>query len=141
MKTFPFIAVVLAMTLSGCMTPAQQATIRAPVCKTGDVMQQTMLYFGLSRPQGKDITQPEWQSFIDNDVTPRFKAGLTVFDAQGQWLGEDGKVAHEGSKSLMLIHAENRQDEQNIEVLRARYKQRFHQESVMRVDTPVCVSF
>lgn len=141
MKTFSFIAVALAFILSGCVAPAQQATPNTPLCKTGDAMLQTTLYFGLSRPEGKDITQTEWQSFIDNDVTPRFKAGLTVMDARGQWLGEDGKMAREGSKSLILIHAADQQDEQNIEALRTSYKQRFHQESVMRVDAPVCVAF
>jgi hypothetical protein len=28
-------------------------------------MQQTTLYFGLSRPAGKDITAQEWQQFVD----------------------------------------------------------------------------
>jgi hypothetical protein len=33
---------------------------------------------------GKDITAEEWQQFVDRDVTPRFRDGLTVFDAHGQ---------------------------------------------------------
>ena len=41
----------------------------------------------------------------------------------------------------MLIHAAGQQDEQYIEALRTSYKQRFHQESVMRVEAPVCVAF
>ena len=71
-------------------------------------------------------------------MTPRFRDGLTVFDARGQWLGNDGKVAREPSKALMLIHGKDAQSEKNIEALRGIYKSRFAQESVMRVDQPVC---
>ena len=104
-------------------------------------MQQTTLYFGLSRPAGKDVTAQEWQQFVDTDVTPRFRDGLTVFDARGQWLGNDDKVAKEASKALMLIHGKDAGSESNIETLRTLYKTRFGQESVMRVDQPVCVQF
>ncbi len=55
-------------------------------CQADNRMMQTTLYFGLSRPAGKDITAQEWQQFVDRDVTPRFRDGLTVFDARGQWL-------------------------------------------------------
>ena len=72
-------------------------------------------------------------------MTPRFRDGLTVFDARGQWLGNDGKVAREPSKALMLIHGKDAQSEKNIEALRGIYKSRFAQESVMRVDQPCAV--
>ncbi|MGM3310086.1 DUF3574 domain-containing protein, partial [Enterobacter hormaechei subsp. steigerwaltii] len=42
---------------------------------------------------------------------------------------------------LMLIHGKDAQSEKNIEALRGIYKSRFAQESVMRVDQPVCVQF
>ncbi|HDR2864810.1 TPA: DUF3574 domain-containing protein, partial [Enterobacter asburiae] len=123
--------------LAGCNAPAHNTT--DTTCKVDNQMQQTTLYFGLSRPAGKDITGQEWQQFVDQDVTPRFRDGLTVFDARGQWLGNDGKVAREQSKALMLIHGKDAASEQNIEALRGLYKSRFAQESVMRVDQPVCV--
>ena len=72
-------------------------------------------------------------------MTSRFKDGLTVIDAKGQWLGNDGTVAKERSKALVLIHKSDK--ETAIEILRTRYKQQFAQESVMRVDTAVCVDF
>ncbi|MEW5560111.1 DUF3574 domain-containing protein [Enterobacter asburiae] len=134
-------AAALAIVLSGCTAPSQKAVTDTQSCKTENQMQQTTLYFGLSRPAGKDITAQEWQQFVDRDVTPRFKDGLTVFDARGQWLGNDGTVAREQSKALMLIHGKDAQSETNIEALRGVYKSRFAQESVMRVDQPVCVQF
>jgi hypothetical protein len=143
-----YAAIALAFALSGCTATASKTVVSQPAatadtqnCKADNQMQQTTLYFGLSRPAGKDITSQEWQQFVDKDVTPRFKDGLTVFDARGQWLGHDGKVAREQSKALMLIHGKDAQSESNIEALRNVYKSRFAQESVMRVDNPVCVQF
>lgn len=56
-----------------------------------------------------------------------------MFDARGQWLGNDGSVAREQSKALMLIHGKDGGSEEGIEALRNLYKSRFAQESVMRV--------
>ncbi len=125
--------------LAGCNAPSR--SMEENTCKADNQMQQTTLYFGLNRPAGEAITGQEWQQFVDQDVTPRFRDGLTVFDARGQWLGNDGKVARESSKALMLIHGKDARSESNIEALRGIYKQRFAQESVMRVDQPVCVQF
>jgi len=136
-----YAAIALAFVLSGCTAPSQKSAADTQSCNADNQMQQTTLYFGLSRPAGKDITPQEWQQFVDNDVTPRFRDGLTVLDARGQWLGNDGKVAREQSKALMLIHGKDAQSESNIEALRNVYKSRFAQESVMRVDNPVCVQF
>ena len=77
--------------LAGCTASSQNSA--GATCKADNQMQQTTLYFGLNRPAGEQITGQEWQQFVDQDVTPRFRDGLTVFDARGQWLGNDGKVA------------------------------------------------
>ncbi|SQK77390.1 Protein of uncharacterised function (DUF3574) [Tatumella ptyseos] len=95
-----------------------------------------------SQPSSRsNITEKAWQAFIDHDVTPRFKDGLSVYNAKGQWLGDDGRLARENSKALMLIHSADKENDQKIEQLRQIYKQRFEQESVMRVDNNVCVDF
>lgn len=132
------VSLTLAATLAGC-TP--HAADQAQSCAAQNRMTQTTLYFGLNRPSGPAITGEEWQRFVDNDVTPRFRDGLTVFDARGQWLGNDDKVAREPSKALMLIHSNDSASEKGIEALRGIYKSRFAQESVMRVDERVCVQF
>ncbi len=132
------VSLALAAALGGC---APHAADQAQSCAAQNRMTQTTLYFGLNRPSGPVITGEEWQRFVDNDVTPRFRDGLTVFDARGQWLGNDGKVAREPSKALMLIHSNDSASEKGIEALRGIYKSRFAQESVMRVDERVCVQF
>lgn len=144
MKNVPIMAMVAAVVvLSGCVAPTQQAVSLKPVtqCSLGEAMIQTTLYFGLNRPVGPTITATEWQTFVDQQVTPRFKEGLSVFDAKGQWLGNDGKLVRENSKALMLLHTADVTSEQNITALRSHYKQQFAQDSVMRVDAPVCVAF
>ncbi|WP_145507822.1 DUF3574 domain-containing protein [Yersinia alsatica] len=136
--------VTVGALLTGCIDSTSHANksvvkVVAPVCVKGEPMTQTTLYFGLNRPHGPAISSTEWQSFVDNDVTSRFKDGLTVIEAKGQWLGNDGKVAKESSRALVLIHNDDK--ENAIETLRSRYKQQFAQESVMRVDAAVCVDF
>lgn len=127
--------------LTGCVPPTTPAVNMTTTCATGDMLTQSTLYFGLNRPSGPEITDTEWQQFIDNDVTPRFREGLTVFNARGQWLGHDGKLAREASKVLMLIHASDAESNRKIAALRQTYQSRFAQDSVMRIDQKVCVSF
>ena len=102
---------------------------------------QTTLWFGLSKPQGGSVSSLDWMNFINKQVTPRFKAGLSVYDAQGQWLGENGQLAREKSKALVLIYNFASDNNSRVEALREQYKKQFGQESVMRVDSPSCVSF
>ena len=136
-----------ALFLGGCQAPSaprQQIpphTEPVAVCGSGDVMMQTTLWFGTNKPKGGVVSSGEWQQFVDNDVTPRFKDGLSVYEGKGQWLGEGSKLARENSKALMLIHHPDRTSSDQINALRDIYKKRFEQESVMRVDALVCVAF
>ncbi|MEG3133674.1 DUF3574 domain-containing protein [Rouxiella sp. T17] len=155
MKTPALLAAFVALTLTGCAAthPAPQAPFPpkavevaatpapALTCKTGNLMTQTTLYFGLSRHNAAPVSASQWQSFVDKEVTPRFKDGLSVFDAKGQWLRSEGVVIKENSKALLLIHADNADAQKKIHEIRELYKQRFQQDSVMQVDNPACVDF
>ena len=99
------------------------------------------LYFGLSKPGGKTISELEWQLFLNRVVTPRFREGLTVIDAYGQYLNSSGKLSREKTKILILIYENSRTKNQMIEEVIASYKQKFQQESVLRVTTTVKGSF
>ena len=52
---------------------------------------RTTLYFGLSRPKGS-VSELEWQIFMRDEVTKRFPDGLTVWQAEGQWLNPAGSI-------------------------------------------------
>ncbi|XPV75028.1 MAG: DUF3574 domain-containing protein [Desulfovibrio sp.] len=62
------------------------------------------MYFGLSKDGGRaQVTEQEWQSFLKDEISPEFSAGLTVIDGQGFW-HEDGRVYDEKSK-MVIIYA------------------------------------
>ena len=142
--------VLLTLLLAGCHSPPPPppsalqlapSTRPVPICAGGEVMLQTTLWFGLSKPKGGSVSSQDWMRFIDKEVTPRFKSGLSVYDAQGQWLSENGQLAREKSKALVLIYNFDSDSNSRVEALREQYKKEFGQESVMRVDSPSCVSF
>lgn len=97
---------------------------------------KTELYFGLSRKGGPDVSEEEFQRFIDEFVTSRFPSGLTVVDARGQWREGDQTITKERSKLLILIYPrkERREASRKIDEIRAEYKKRFSQDSVLRLD-------
>lgn len=107
----------------------------------GEIWSRTELYFGLSRAAGPDITQAEFQAFVDEVVTPRFPDGLTLLSGAGQFRGSSGVVVKEPSKLLILFYPWNNSRHRSIERIRALYKQTFQQEAVLRVDDESCVSF
>jgi hypothetical protein len=106
---------------------------------------RTELFFGMSRPDGGTISDSEWESFLDAEVTPRFPDGLTVLSAAGQWQGENDQIVEEASKLLILLYPREALSESHMEIeeIRAAYEKAFQQESVLRADDdrPVCTSF
>lgn len=138
---------LLTLLLAGCQAPSTKMqqippnTAPVAVCGSGDVMMQTTLWFGMNKSKGGIVSSSEWQQFVDNDVTPRFKDGLSVYDAKGQWPDENGKIVRENSKALILIHNPDNSSSVSINELRDTYKKRFGQQSVIRVDSLICVSF
>lgn len=107
----------------------------------GELWSRTELFFGLSRSSGPDITEAEFQHFVDTEITPHFPNGLTLIDARGQYLDASQTIIQEGAKVLILLYPFEVKSSQAIESIRERYKARFQQESVMRVDDTSCVSF
>ncbi len=117
-----------ALLLSGCAALTKGAWV------------QDSLYFGFNRPGGA-VTEEEWQAFVDAEVTPRFPDGLTQIQAQGQWKGKDGAVVKEPCRVLLLLHPRDQDSDAKVEALRQSYKNRFQQESVLRVTQLVNADF
>lgn len=99
------------------------------------------LYFGLSKPGSKIISEVEWQLFLSRVVTPRFQEGLTVIDAYRQYLNSSGKLSREKSKLIILIYENSPTKNRMVEQIISSYKQTFQQESVLRVTSTVKASF
>ena len=66
--------------------------------------------------------------------------GFTVLDGAGQWRGPRGLV-REASHVLVIFHEPGAGTDQALEAIRAAYKARFRQQSVLRADSTACVSF
>ncbi len=122
---------------SFALTPIEHASTQK-----GQNYWRTELYFGRDKNDGTQVSEDEWESFLDEFVTPRFPAGLTVLDAKGQWKNK-GKIIKESSKLLILLYPVNNRKSSNrkIEQIRNAYKKRFNQFSVIRVDSMQMVFF
>ena len=125
-----FLTFAVCWTLTGCQSSSSsQRWVRSEV------------YFGLSKPDGSFISGGEWDAFVSEVVTPEFPAGLSIIDVVGQWRNGSGCIEKERSKMLVLLHPSNAAAEVQIDEIRASYRRRFNQEAVMKVTTPVQVSF
>lgn len=102
---------------------------------------RTKVYFGMSKPDGSQVTAEQWQSFVNEVVTPRFPSGLSVVDTAGQWRNATDRIEHEPSKLLVLLHQPGVRYEGQVDEIREAYRQQFNQEAVMKVTVPVQVEF
>jgi hypothetical protein len=128
---------VLAVALGGCVAPDGRT------CPAGlKAMVSAELYFGRAIPGGGEVSEADWQRFVDEEITPRFPDGLTVQDASGQWKSlSDGALVHEASKRLFVLISGSPSDGTKLEAIRAAYRTRFRQEAVLLVETPICGAF
>jgi hypothetical protein len=111
-------------------------------CESGDQpLVRDVVYFGRNRPDGGVVTDTEWQRFLDEVVTPRFPAGLTVLSASGQWRGEKGAVEREQAQVLTLLHSGDDASRRAVAEVSGEYKRRFAQEAVLRERMTACTRF
>ena len=104
-------------------------------------MTRLELVFGMGRKGAAEISDAEWQAFLDAEITPRFPDGLTVLSGYGQWRSAGGDVAKETSRVLLVWHKPGGEAERHAEAIRATWKARHAQESVLRADSTACVNF
>ena len=146
-------AVILAVVISGCAHPPTRSVgANPPPALQGDPAHpgatknwvDTKLYFGLGPADQPDkgISEQEWRSFLDREVTPRFPHGLSVIDVYGQWQGKNqGTPERLRSKCLIMDYANTAENRAKVEAIRAAWKRKTGDESVLRVTELVDVSF
>jgi len=134
-KTFLLIAM---LALVGCASTAGERSA-ANSCG-GSGMIETQLFFGMSRPGGGTISDSDWNEFLQAEIVPRFVEGFSVIDSTGFWLeGQRQQTIRENSKIISRLLRPG--DAEEITQIIAAYKQAFEQESVLRIDAPVCAKF
>jgi hypothetical protein len=125
----------------GCAARAPGVGV-GPTCLVGDsVLVRETLYFGRNRPGGGTVDDTAWRAFLDQVLTPRFPAGLTVVNAMGQWKGQTGVVEQERSSVVTIYHAGDAASNQAVREVALEYKRRFGQEAVLRERLPTCAAF
>ncbi len=107
-----------------CVAPAQS-------------MARVELFFGA----GGGVTPRAFAQFLAREVTPRFPEGLSLFEGRGQWRDASGRITREPSRLALIYYRPGTDTDGRIEAIRAAYKRRFHQQSVLRADSSACVAF
>jgi hypothetical protein len=130
------LALVGALVLTGC------AGVGTNACAPGlQAIMQAQLFFGRNVMGRGMVSDEEWTRFIDEEVTPRYPAGFSVADADGQYRKAGSGIARERSKELLIVIPGGAADETKLAAIRDAYKRRFNQESVLLVETPACAAF
>ena len=136
-RRFLATAALLLTTLVPQVSGGDKAKQRA----AADVWVRTELYFGTNKTNG-EVTDAEFSSFVDSEVTPLFPDGLTLLTGYGQFKNSNGVLIREKSHLLILFYPPQMQDaNKKIQDIRERYKIAHGQEPVLRVDSFSFVSF
>ena len=148
------LAPLLALALASCAhktipptaSPATAPTLQGDPAHPGTTRGwvDTRLYFGLGPIDHHDqgVSEADWQDFLDREVTPRFPDGLSVLDVYGQWQGRNQTMPQRlRSKMLIIDYPDTAENRAKVEAIRAAWKRKTGDQSVMRVTEAVEVSF
>ena len=103
---------------------------------------ETDLYFGQSKPDGSMVSEQEWNQFKEEHISKVFKEGSTVLSGAGNW---QDPVTHqlitEPTYVVIYFYKRSSSVSRQIDSLRYWYKEKFRQQSVLRVDKKVKAYF
>ncbi len=119
----------MALLLGACALQPQSASCPVPLKPAVEVD----LYLG-------EISESEWRAFLDQEVTPRFPDGLSVVDIYGQYRSGQGTIGRERSRLLAIVVFDAPAHASRVQAIVDNYKRRYKQESVLRVERPVCAA-
>jgi hypothetical protein len=122
--------------------PAKARKRGRPAGDAPEIWHRTELYFGTSRKALPPVTDDEFMLFVDQEVTPRFPDGLTLLSGYGQFLNSENVLVKEKSMLLILFYPEDIPEANaSADAIREAYKAKFNQESVLRTDSSMALSF
>lgn len=121
--------------LAGCVEFSPQA------CPAGLMQTKTAeLFFGRNTGAAESVNDADWQIFVDTEIAVRFPGGFTVSDVSGAWRDESGRAVRERTKRLFIVLPGTPDEPAKLAAIRAAYRARFHQDSVMLIENEGCVS-
>lgn len=137
----PLVALMMtAVTMPVAAEPSVVAT-QASACRAPlEAWTEISLYFGRDIAGIGEVTEQQFRQFAREVVTPRFPDGLTLLDGVGQF--HDGKrIVRERSKLLVLLVPDAGEASGKVAQIVREYKRRFQQQSVLRTESTLCLSF
>ena len=128
----PFLAI-------GCETLSDFSSKAA--CQ-GDMWTEATFYLGRSRAEETAESRAAWVQFVQDEVTPRFPDGFTVFEGQGAWGNpKTGETIYEASKVLVILHPDTTESRQKVVLLAEAYRRTFDQQAVLTSQALTCATF
>ena len=89
------------------------------------------LFMGRAIPGRDDLTDDEWQAFLDDTVTANLPHGYTLFDADGGWMNPiTRQTVKQRTKVLLVALPEAAASLAAINRIRNVYQRRFRQQLV-----------
>jgi hypothetical protein len=132
------IAIGVLASLGGCVAQ------RPPSCAPGLGPPVTVftVFLGEDIPGRSDLTDKEWQAFLDDIVTANLPNGYTVFDASGGWMNPiTHKSIREGTKVLLAALPDVPASLAAVNRIRNAYQIKFHQQLVGMTVEQACGEF
>jgi Protein of unknown function (DUF3574) len=99
------------------------------------------LMFGRKIGDRIGVSEEEWASFLDREITSRFPDGLTVLTAAGQWRDRANKeIIREPSRIVQIMLPGDAEDLARLNEIAQAYKAHFQQQFVAIILRPACIS-
>ena len=151
-RLLPFRARLRRRPLALCLTAAVALTAcaaRPPVspvarCQPGQGKPVALfhLFFGRSIPLRGDVTDPDWDSFVTETMSPNMPMGYTILDGTGAWLNPTtGHTVRERTKIVLVALPDTAASTEAVSRVRVAYAARFHQMAVGVTAAPACGAF
>ncbi len=126
------------VTLAACAAPNRE--LCAP--GLGAPMRVFTLYLGTAIPGRGNLTEKEWQSFLDDTVTADLPNGYTMVDASGAWMNPiTRKTIRERTKILIAALPETPDSLVAVNRIRRDYQIKFRQQLVGMTVEQACGTF
>lgn len=90
---------------------------------------------------GPGVSEADFSRFVTGEITPRFRDGLTVVDAQNLTPKPAGEIFYGPAKVVMIVLPGRPDDDAQIAAIRTAYTTRFKQQTVLEMTRQDCVSY
>ena len=132
------IAICLVVGLCGCNAPASQSC--AP--GFGSPVEVFALYLGKSIAGREELTDREWQVFLDTTVAANLPNGYTVLDANGGWMSaKTHQTVKENTKVVVVALQAVPDSLAAVNRIRIAYQTQYHQQLVGMTVERACGDF